>query len=195
MLNKILSIFFKKTELELFKKIELNNVEDLEAWKYPNILAPLFVVGISLICYPFLKEESQRTFIGFTNLLFNGSLALFSINRLGSVNLNLFRYNRTNEEKLDTNTKNTRIKLNYLCSGLVILLTIFYVIQVNKSPFEFSLWLLLQSTLSTLAIYLAINFSKFSYLLQDKLLDNAFADKIREDVKENKIHLQEKYSN
>jgi len=184
---------FSEEERELLKKIERYNSDELLSWRLPNLIFPLVVIGMSLICYLLFKNEDQITAVGVFNLLLNGSLPMFALNRMSSVGINLFKFDKSKEKKASTNTFNLRIKIDEYSKYLIIGISIFYVYQVIYAPFRLSLWYFLHLLVSTFFIYFALTFSKYAYFLQERLIERIIGDDIRDETIEGKNHLNKKY--
>ena len=184
---------FSEEERELLKKIERYNSDELLSWRLPNLIFPLVVIGMSLICYLLFKNEDQITAVGVFNLLLNGSLPMFALNRMSSVGINLFKFDKSKEKKASTNTFNLRIKIDEYSKYLIIGISIFYVYQVIYAPFRLSLWYFLHLLVSTFFIYFALTFSKYAYFLQERLIERTIGDDIRDETIEGKNHLNKKY--
>ena len=184
---------FTKKEIALLKQIEEENDEELLSWKLPNLIFPLFVIGLSLLSYLVFKEETQKSYVGFFNLLLNGSLPMFALSRMSSIGVNLFRFDKSKEKKASHNTYNLRIKIDDFSKYLTIIISFYYIYQVIKSPFVISYWYILFIALSTLFIYLSLFLSKSSFLLQERLIERTLGDSIRDEATETKNHLAKKY--
>ncbi len=186
-------MFFNKKESELLRKIERTNSEELLFWKLPNVFYPFTVIGLSFIAFFIFKSQDKITFINVINLLFNGSLPLVALNRMSSLGVNLFKFDKSKETSLKTNTLSLRLKIDSYSKLLVFLIAFLYIYQVVNTPFNTSWWLWLQLTCSVFFIYYSIGLSKYAYLLQEKMIETTVGDIIREEANEAKKHLSEKY--
>lgn len=181
-------------ERELLKKIESNNDTDVSLWRISNILIPITTIIISIVCYSLFKPNCSVALITYLNLLLNGAIPMIALNRIGGLGIYLFKYDKSSEKKYgieDTSYLRTKLFFAFLIVlfGTVIL----YVYQVLRNPFALDcgiVWVLLFSIIS---VYLSIDISKSVYLLQEKLIDNTFADLIKEGTNQNKKHLSDKY--
>jgi hypothetical protein len=180
-------------EKELLKKAERLNNDELFYWKLPNIIYPFIVILLSLFAFYFFKTPEKFTWIGLINLLFNGSLPLIALNRISSIGSNLFKFNSQKESQYNTNTQQLRVKIDDYSKFLILIIAFLYIYQVVNSPFLGSYWLLLQLFVSILVIFFSLRFSKYAYLLQEKLLERTIGDEIKESAKQNKDHLNDKY--
>lgn len=186
-------LLFSESEKALLNKIAKQNTEELFSWRIPNLIFPLFIVLASLGCYLLFKSEDQRSFIGFANLLINGSLPMFALNRMSSVGINLFRFDKSKEKKASTSTYNLRVKIDEYSKYLIFTVSVMYIFQVIHSPFELSFWIPINIIISIVFIYSALIFSRFSFLLQERLVERTLGDDIKDEAIENKKHLANKY--
>ncbi len=189
----LLTVFFNKREKALLKKVKEESSDELVAWNFPNLITPFVVVGLSLIAYWLLKQEDKKTFAGFVNLLLNGSLLMFAINRLNSVGIQLFSFDRMKEKKASTDTYNLRVKINEYSKYLIIGIALFYCYQVVYCPFRLSIGVFVQIIITSGIIYFTLLLSKYSFLLQEKIFGRTLGDNIKEETKEATDHLAQKY--
>ena len=186
-------LLFTKKQREFLKKIQDTNSDDIFSWKLPNVIFPLSGIVLSIICYVAFKDSKKITALGAFNLVLNGSLAMFALNRLGSIGVNLFKFDQRKEKKAGISVYNLRIRINYYFIVAALLIMALYIYQVINSPFAFSLLVLAEFLFSIFLICCAITFSKYAFLLQESLLERTLGDDIRDDAKETKIHLDQKY--
>lgn len=178
------------------KNIEQVNVDDLYYWKMPNIVLPFIVILISLVCFLLFKPGDKFSWVALINLLFNGSLPMVALNRIGGVSSNLFKFDKSKERFLNGDTTLLRSKLDDFSKYLLISVCILYIYQVIYNPFvDWSAWMLLQFAVSSIFIYLSLKFSKYAYLLQERLIDRTIGDDIRDEAKKTKKNLKSKYGN
>lgn len=190
----MISLFLSKKYKMLLKDSEKINEDEMLSWKLPNLAYPICAVIFSWICYFAFKSNSLISFQGFLNLLLNGSLPMLALNRLGSLGVNLFKYDKLKEkEKKNLNTYNLRVTLYYYSFGLVFSIAILYIYQVINTPFNYWLNILIQVLLIFFLIREAIIVSKYGYLLQEKLLERTIGDDIKENALIAKKHLKNKY--
>jgi len=190
----IRKIIFKKTEIDILEKIEKHVSEDLDLWKLPNLIHPLILVGISMVCFYLFKDPQKVTLINFANLLVNGSLPMFAFNRMSSLSTNLFKTNKSEEEKVKTKTYSIRVKINDWSKILIFLIGMFYIYQVIKTPFACLCSIMfIQIPFTVLMIYCSVVLSRDSFLLQEQFISSTFADLINDAAKEDKKHLENKY--
>ncbi|SOD88950.1 hypothetical protein [Spirosoma fluviale] len=189
----MIPFLFDDKENKLLSKIEKANSSELMYWKLPNIVYPMFVIFLSLVCYFVFKPNDKFTWIAWVNIIFNGSLPMIALNRIGSMGINLFKYDKSKEKVFETDTGLLRVKIDEYSKILLIVIALFYIFQVIKGPFEFSWYLIVQIIISVLLIKFALKFSKCAYLLQDRLLERSLGDEIRDDAKEVKKGLSQKY--
>lgn len=188
----IIGYFFSDKEKELLDKIERQNSEELLSWKLPNLAFPITVVVISIGCYFAFKEETST--VGAINLILNGSLPMFALNRMSSVGINLFKFDKSREVSASTNTYNLRVKINEISRLMIFGLMAFYIYQVINTPFKLSCWMLFQVGLAILTIHFTLILSRFSFLLQERLVERTLGDDIRDETIEAKNHLTKKYT-
>ncbi|MBP6235341.1 MAG: hypothetical protein KA270_01840 [Saprospiraceae bacterium] len=186
---------FSKSEQELLSKAERTNTDELFYWKLPNVIYPFVVIFISLIFYLAFKPEDKFTWIGLLNLIFNGSLAMVALNRMSSIGTNLFKFDKAKEQNANTNTTALRVKIDDYSKLLVVFISALYIYQVIKGPFNLDCWLFVQLFCSILFLWLALGFSKYAYLLQERLMDRTIGDDIKDAAHANKQHLEDKYGN
>lgn len=160
-------------------------MEEMLSWRLPNLYYPMFAIAASLISFLIFKNPEQVTAMAFINLVLNGSIPMVALNRLSSLGINLFKFDKTKEkEKRKRDTYNLRIKIHYYSQGLVFSIALFYIFQVIHTPFTLSWWLLLQLLLSFLCIEQSLKVSKYAFLLQEKLVDITFDKEIRDEIEE-----------
>jgi hypothetical protein len=186
---------FSDSEKELLAKAEKTNSDELFYWKLPNVIYPFVVIALSLISYSVFKPIEEFSSAGLFNLIFNGSLAMVALNRVSSIGANLFKFDKAKEINANTDTTALRIKIDDYSKILVIVISGLYIYQVTKGPFDISWGLLLQLLVSILSIWFALMFSKYAYLLQERLMERTIGDEIKEAANENKMHLEGKYGN
>jgi hypothetical protein len=185
---------FTKSERELLLKAESTNSDELIYWKVPNIIYPFMVIVASFIFFFIFKQSVNKfTWQGMLNLLFNGSLAMVALNRMSSIGSNLFKFDKAKEKSLNTDTVALRIKIDEYSKWLIFFISSLYIYQVINAPFLLSWWLWVQLFFSTVFIWLALGFSKYAYLLQERLMERTIGDDIKDAAKENKKHLSDKY--
>jgi len=176
-------LLFNKIESSFLKKLEGANQEEMLSWKLPNLYYPICVIILSLVCY-FLFKESKSV-VAFTNLLLNGSIPMVALNRLSSLGVNIFKFDKTKENsKSKNNTYNLRLKIHYYSQLLVFGIALFYVFQVIHTPFILSWWIVLQLALAVFCIEQSLRISKYAFLLQERLIDVTFDQEMREEMKE-----------
>lgn len=187
-------IIFKRKERELLKKILQESDDEIELWQLPNVIIPIAVVVISIICYIVFKPAENVTFIAILNLLVNGSLPMFALNRVTPISLNLFKYNKVEESKKKTNTYNIRVKIDTFSKLLIAVILIYYVYQVINIPFN-NTWaiIIIHTPFTTFLLWISISLSKYSFLLQEHLVNRTIADDVSDGTNEGKKHLNEKY--
>ncbi|WP_133166336.1 hypothetical protein [Sphingobacterium haloxyli] len=185
---------FRKKEIAFLKRIENESVDDIDLWNLPNLFVPIGVILLSVLSFILFKPNSDITFIALLNLFVNGSLPMFALNRVAPISLNLFKYNKEQELKKNTNTYNIRVKIGIGSIILISLIILYYVYQVINNPFGNTyLILFTQFPVTTFIIWYSLLLSKYSFLLQDHLVNRTIADDIIEETNQNKKHLSEKY--
>lgn len=185
---------FSESERELLLKAEKTNSDELLYWKMPNIIYPFMVIVASLVFFLIFKQSVNKfTWPGMLNLLFNGSLAMVALNRMSSIGSNLFKFDKAKEKSSNTDTVALRVKIDEYSKWLIFFISALYIYQVINAPFEMSWWLWVQLFFSAVFIWLALGFSKYAYLLQERLMERTIGDDIKEAAKENKQHLSDKY--
>lgn len=186
---------FSQSEQDLLLKAERLNSDELFYWKLPNVIYPFVVILISLVFYFAFKPEDKFTWTGLLNLIFNGSLAMVALNRMSSIGTNLFKFDKAKEKITNTNTTALRVKIDDYSKLLIVFISALYIYQVIKGPFVLSCWLIIQLLISIIFIWFALGFSKYAYLLQERLMERTIGDDIKDGAKENKQHLAGKYGN
>jgi hypothetical protein len=184
---------FSDSELVLLEKAEKLNSDELFYWRMPNVIYPFIVILISIVAFTIFKPTDKFSMIGLLNLLFNGSLPLIALSRISSIGGNLFKFNKHNENLSNTNTIELRIKIDDYSKFLILSIAFLYIYQVINAPFINSWWLIFQFILSCFFIFYSLRFSKYAYLLQERLMERTIGDEIKESAKQNKDHLSEKY--
>ncbi|PRD47625.1 hypothetical protein C5745_09975 [Sphingobacterium haloxyli] len=189
-----MDLMFRKKEIAFLKRIENESVDDIDLWNLPNLFVPIGVILLSVLSFILFKPNSDITFIALLNLFVNGSLPMFALNRVAPISLNLFKYNKEQELKKNTNTYNIRVKIGIGSIILISLIILYYVYQVINNPFGNTyLILFTQFPVTTFIIWYSLLLSKYSFLLQDHLVNRTIADDIIEETNQNKKHLSEKY--
>lgn len=189
-----MDLMFRKKEIAFLKRIENESVDDIDLWNLPNLFVPIGVILLSVLSFILFKPNSDITFIAILNLFVNGSLPMFALNRVAPISLNLFKYNKEQELKKNTNTYNIRVKIGIGSIILISLIILYYVYQVINNPFGNTyLILFIQLPVTTCIIWYSLLLSKYSFLLQDHLVNRTIADDIIEETNQNKKHLSEKY--
>lgn len=186
---------FSNTEQELLIKAEKTNSDELYYWRMPNVIYPFLVIFISLISFYFFKPIEKFTWIGLLNLVINGSLPMVALNRMSSIGSNLFKFDKAKELTSNTNTTELRVKIDDYSKILILFIALLYIFQVINAPFNCSWWLLVQIFFSVVFIFTSLSFSKYAYLLQERLMERTIGDDIKEAANETKKHLSEKYGN
>lgn len=190
----MIDYLISKKNQELLKKAEETNFEEMLTWKLPNLVYPIGVILISMLCFLLFKKSEQVTLYAFLNLMLNGSLPMVALNRLSSLGVNIFKFDKEGENrKSKTNTYSLRVILHYYSLGLVLTIIIFYVFQVINTPFNIWWSILIQIILATICVYQSLKVSKYGYLLQEKLMERTLGDDIKENALETKKHLTAKY--
>lgn len=190
----MINIFINKKYRTLLKDSEKLNEDEMLSWKLPNLAYPMCAVLFSYVCYFSFKPNDSITGIGFLNLLLNGSLPMLALNRLGSLGVNLFKFDKIKEKELSNlNTYNLRLILYYYSFGLVFSIAILYIYQVINTPFDYWINILVQIFLIYFLIKEAIIVSKYGYLLQEKLIERTVGDVIKDNALDGKKHLEKKY--
>lgn len=190
----MINLFINKKYKMLLKQSESSNLDEMMSWKLPNLAYPICAVFFSWICYFAFKNNEQISLIGFINLLLNGSLPILALNRLGSLGVNLFKFDKIKEKELNNlNTYNLRLILYYYSFLLVFSIAILYIYQVINNPFDCYIYISLQILLIIFLIRESIIVSKYGYLLQEKLLERTIGDDIKENALQAKKHLKNKY--
>lgn len=174
---------FKPKEIELLKNVEGANNAELLSWRLPNFVFPILIIFVSIGCYIAFKPEDKFTWIGAFNILVNGSLPMLALNRISSLGINIIKgYNKEKEKNYEEDTLNMRIKIDEYAKYLIILIVALYIYQVTNGPFSLSVGFFIQITVSVLFISLSLILSRSAYLLQEKLLEKTFDQKVTEDV-------------
>ncbi|MGQ2982973.1 hypothetical protein [Flavobacterium sp.] len=191
----MINLFIDKKYKSLLKESESSNLDEMLSWKLPNLAFPLGAVFFSWVSFFLFKNNDQITLVGFLNILLNGSLPMLALNRLGSLGVNLFKFDKEKEKQnSDKNTFNLRLKLFYYTFALVFGIAIFYIYQVINNPFILNYWTMgFQLVLLVLLIRESMLVSKYGYLLQEKLLEKTIGDDIKENALIAKKHLKNKY--
>lgn len=190
----MIDYLISKKNQELLKKAEETNSEEMLTWKLPNLVYPIGVILISMLCFLLFKKSEQVTLYAFLNLMLNGSLPMVALNRLSSLGVNIFKFDKEGENrKSQTNTYSLRVILHYYSLGLVLSIIIFYVFQVINTPFNIWWSILIQIILAIICVYQSLKVSKYGYLLQEKLMERTLGDDIKENALETKKHLTAKY--
>lgn len=179
----MLKLVLNDKESSFLNRSETLNKEEMLSWKLPNLYYPLFAIVASMISFLMFKNSEQITFVAFVNLVLNGSIPMVALNRLSSLGINLFKFNKAMEkEKSNGDTTNLRIKIHYYSQGLVFGIALFYIFQVIHAPFSLSFWILLQIVVSYFCIDQSLKVSKYAFLLQEKLIDSTFDKEIRNEI-------------
>jgi hypothetical protein len=175
---------FNKAEINFLRKLELSNNEEMLSWRLPNLYYPLAVIVASLACFLLFKDSDKKNFVAFMNLLLNGSIPMVALNRLSSLGINLFKFDKGKEKaKSNNSTYTLRVKIHYYSQLLVFCIALFYIFQVIHSPFPLSYWIILQFIFAALCIDQSLKVSKYAFLLQEKLLDITYEQEVREEIK------------
>lgn len=170
-------------EKALLNKIEDSNDTDVSIWKISNIIIPITTIIVSFGCSLLFKKGSFAL-LTFLNLMLTGAIPMIALNRISSMGIYLFKYDRSKERTYgiaDTFLLRTKIAV-----GLVFLLIctmILYVHQVLNYPFDLEWIIALVLPASIIAVYYSLYFSKKIYLLQDKLIDKTFDQEVVDEVK------------
>ena len=181
----MIKLILSKSDIFFLKKSEVTNKEEILSWKLPNLYYPLFAIAASLLCFLLFKNSEHKNLAAFINLVLNGSIPMVALNRLSSLGVNLFKFDKTKEkEKGKRDTYNLRLIIYYYSQGLVFCIALFYIFQVIHTPFPISWWMLLQAVLSYLCIEQSLKISKYAFLLQEKLIDITFDKEIRDEIEE-----------
>ena len=178
-------LLFSNTESFFLKRLEISNQEEMLSWKLPNFYYPLCAIALSLISYLMFKDSNSQSFGAFVNLLLNGSIPMVALNRLSSLGVNIFRFDKSKERtKTNKDTYNLRLKLHYYSQLLVFGIALFYVFQVIHNPFDVSWWIILQLIVSFFCIEQSLKISKYAFLLQERLIDTTYDQEMRNEIKE-----------
>lgn len=182
-------------EKALLKSIEESNDSEVSLWKLSNIIIPIITVFLSLASFTVFKKDIKSVeFITYANLLLNGSIPMIALNRIGAMGVYLFKYDKSKEKEFGiTDTYYLRTKLFYWFLFVVIGTMFLYIYQVSNNPFSLTWWLILTFSLSILSVFFSVKIAKQVYLLQEKMMENNFFQKINAKTQETKIHLDEKY--
>lgn len=181
----MLRLLLNESEVQVLNKSEEINREEMLSWKLPNLYYPLFAIAASMLSFLMFKNSDQITTIAFVNLVLNGSIPMVALNRLSSLGVNLFKFDKSKEkEKSNRDTTNLRIKIHYYSQGLVFSIALFYIFQVIRTPFTLSFCTLLQLLLSYVCIDQSLRVSKYAFLLQEKLIDTTYDKDIRKEILE-----------
>ncbi|MFT4017693.1 MAG: hypothetical protein QM668_12080 [Agriterribacter sp.] len=178
-------LLVSKKEKLLLKKLEEANQEEMLSWKLPNLYYPILVISFSLISFWMFKDSDSKSFVAFINLVLNGSIPMVALNRLSSLGINIFKFDKTKERKGKNNTYALRIKIHYYSMGLVFAIALFYIFQVINTPFDLSWTVLIQLLIAALCVEQSLKVSKYAFLLQEKLMDITFDQEMRIEIKEN----------
>lgn len=179
----MLRIILNQYDIDILNKSEDLNREEMLSWQLPNLYYPLFAIIASMISFLIFKNSEQKTAVAFVNLILNGSIPMVALNRLSSLGINLFRFDKSEEKKRSNrDTTNLRIKIHYYSQGLVFSIALFYIFQVMHAPFTLTYWILIQVGLSIICIDQSLRVSKYAFLLQEKLIDVTFDKEIRDDI-------------
>lgn len=190
----MIKLFIDKKHKALLKDSESANSDEMMSWKLPNLAYPIGAVFFSWICYFVFKNETQISFLGFLNILLNGSLPMLALNRLGSLGVNLFKFDKIKEKESNKlNSYNLRLLLYYYSFFLVFSIAILYIYQVINTPFDYKFNMCIQFILIVFLVRESIIVSKYGYLLQEKLLERTIGDDIKENALKGKTHLKNKY--
>ena len=181
----MINLFIEKADLDLLKRAEIANKNEMLSWKLPNLIFPIVVIVFSLISFLIFKNSGQKNFIAFINLLLNGSLPMVALNRLSSLGVNLFKFNSDKEKiKSKKGTYNLRLAIHYYSMALVFGIAMFYCFQVINIPFDLCVSIFFQILLGVFCIHQALQVSKYAFLLQEKLMDITFDSEIRVEIEE-----------
>src|SRR5688572_21243799 len=103
-----------RVELRFLRRLESANKDEMLSWKLPNLYYPIVAICLSLVCYLIFKDSNTITTLAFTNLLLNGSIPMVALNRLSTLGINIFRFDKTKEkQKSNADTYNLRVKIHY----------------------------------------------------------------------------------
>lgn len=184
-------ILFTKRERKKFDTLKKTTEEEKIYWTLPNLIYPICVILFSILC-AILFSEKKWEGIEFINILTNGSLAMFSINRVSAVGVNLF--NRINHDWEKTNkTFPLRIKINDYSKLLLLFTALLYSYQIINAPFNKYWLILIQILITGFFIYISIQLSLYSFLLQQDNKERTVGDEIRDESIDSKNHLAKKY--
>lgn len=190
----MINLLINKDNKSLLKESETINKDEMMSWKLPNLAYPVGAVLFSWICYFVFKSNDKISFLGFLNILLNGSLPMLALNRLGSLGINLFKFNKLKEKELNkANAYSLRLLLYYYSFGLVFSIAILYIYQVINTPFEYKYNIPIQLLLVFLLVRESVLVSKYGYLLQENLLNRSVGDDIKQNALIQKKHLKNKY--
>lgn len=187
---------FTKPERSFLGNLEKSNSDDLFYWEMSNIGLPFVVIIATLICSYLFKQKSDSSWILLINLLFNGSLPIIALNRIGGICFILFKFDKSKEKFLPVDTTKLRTKLVFFVICLLLSIWILYIYQVSFNPFvNWSYWMIFQFIISAFFIYASLEFSKYAHLLQEKSIERSIVDEIREETSKTKSNLRNKYGN
>ena len=180
----ISKIIFRRDVIFL-RRLERANKDEMLSWQLPNLYYPICAIILSLLSFLIFKDSSKRTTIAFVNLLINGSVPMMALNRLSTLGVNIFKFDREKEKKKSKyDTYNLRLRIHYYSYALILAIAVLYIFQVTNNPFDWSWWFCLQIPLSIFCVYEALEISKYAYLLQERLIDSTFDQEIIIDMEE-----------
>lgn len=175
-------ILIKKDEKELLDSIASANIHENSIWKIPNLLIPLFAIFLSIISlFAFSKGLNLLKVI---NLIVNGSLPLIAINQISGIGLNVFKYDKSQEKRLNIESIHLRVKLLYLSLATLVLGVILFSYQVINSPFAKYIQIVISILFSVLLLIWSSYLAKKLFLLQDNFIEKTFETEMRAETQE-----------
>lgn len=172
----------KDSEKEFLEEIEEYNKDHNSLWKIPNLLVPILTIVLAMVCLLAFSDK-RWGYLNYFNLIINGSLPLIAINQISAIGIFIFKFDKSQEKKLGTDTFMLRTKL--LSYSLLILVVgiLLFAFQVITNPFDNLFLLLIMLLVSSLLVWFSSYVSRRIFLLQEDFIERTFDSDMRNEAK------------
>lgn len=168
----------KNSEKDLLEKIEEYNKDHNSLWKIPNLLVPILTIVLAMVCLLAFSDK-RWGYLNYFNLIINGSLPLIAINQISAIGIFIFKFDKSQEKRLGTDTFMLRTKLLSYSLLILVIGILLFAFQVITNPFDDIILLLFMVISSLFLVWFSSYVSRRIFLLQEDFIERTFDAEMR----------------
>ena len=198
------SKLFSESQRRILKDCVTANKEEYLQWMVINVTIPFILILLPVLFYFLIKNDVQD----FKSLIFNGSFSIMGITILFGMSSYLIKFNRnlkkdndhnedsdTEEEQLNEDMVSLRKRLDNYKNLLVILGSVFYLIQAlftsYSSIYTFYFFIFLTIVILASSVYIG----RLMFVIKDEFFEKTYYSQVNKPIAENRDRWNTQFTN